>query len=187
MNTTTAQATTVLTHLLLSHSTETAVIKAPADKIDIAGWLLNLPDAEYQRCAPPDHKAAGRTTSADGRPMSINVEMIGTGLVIQHYVAETAEKLHCHMNSLSDVYTPQGWTTVNVVWDLQAEAIDENTCRYTNSVTSYPTEAFMDFITAHGQSFEEASAVRQEASGDHNRRETPQFAASIERKALAQG
>jgi hypothetical protein len=29
---------------------------------------------------PPDHKAAGYTTTDDGRPMSINVEMIGTTL-----------------------------------------------------------------------------------------------------------
>ena len=68
--------------------------------------------------------------------MSINVEMIGTGLVIQHYVAEVAEKQHCHMVSLSDVLTPRGWTTVQVIWDLSVP-LDANSCEYTNLVTSH--------------------------------------------------
>jgi hypothetical protein len=95
-----------LTDKILSHAVFNAPIEAPIDKIDIAEWLRTLPDKEYQRCAPPDHKAAGYTTADDGRPMSINVEMIGTGLVVQHYVYEIAEKDHCHMVSTSDVLTP---------------------------------------------------------------------------------
>src|SRR3954471_6854976 len=58
----------VCTDLVLVHSEQTATIHAAIDKIDIADWLLNLPDAEYQRCAPPDHIAAGSTTTDDGRP-----------------------------------------------------------------------------------------------------------------------
>jgi len=175
----------VLSDMVLSQSVETATIHAPFEAIDIKEWLLNLPDKEYQRCAPPDHKAAGYTTADDGRPMSINVEMIGTGLLIQHYVAEIAEKQHCHMVSLSDVLAPQGWTTVQVIWDLSATKIDERTCQYTNSVVSHPTTDFMAFIDANGATFEQAATERQAASADHNRRETPLFAASIERKALA--
>jgi hypothetical protein len=59
--------------------------------------------------------------------MSINVEMIGTGLVVQHYAYETAGK----------------------------------------------------------ETFEEAATARQAAAGDHCRRETPLFAASIGRHANA--
>jgi len=175
----------VLSDMILSASTVTAAIDAPIEKIDIADWLLNLPDKEYQRCAPPDHKAAGYTTTDDGRPMSINVEMIGTGLVIQHYVAEVAEARHCHMVSLSDVLTLHGWTTVQVIWDLSVKPLDANSCEYTNQVTSHPTTEFIAFIEKNGTTFEDAAAARQAASGDHNRRETPLFAASIGRKALA--
>ena len=71
-------------------------------------WLFNLPDAEYQRCCPPDHVAAGSTTTDDGRRMSINVEQIGQALVILHNVGEITEKHHCRMVSHSDVYTPNG-------------------------------------------------------------------------------
>jgi hypothetical protein len=41
------------------------------------------------------------------------------------------------------------------------------------------------FIKQHGFSFEQAAAARQAAGSDHNRREAPLFAKSIERKALA--
>jgi hypothetical protein len=42
----------------------------------------------------------------------------------------------------------------------------------------------MDFIASHDVSFEDAAAARQHDGGDHNRRETLLFAASIERLAL---
>ncbi|MGY1694668.1 MULTISPECIES: hypothetical protein [unclassified Geodermatophilus] len=177
---------TVLEDKVLTEAVYTATIDAPIEKIDIARWLFTLPDAEYQRCAPPDHKAAGYTTTDDGRPMSINVEMIGTGLTIQHYVAQVAEKHHCHMVSLSDVLTPAGWTTTQVTWCLQAEAVDSSTSTYTNTVTSHPTAEFMQFIEAQGQSWEDAARARQAATDDHCRRETPLYAASIGRYANAQ-
>jgi hypothetical protein len=178
---------TILTDLMLSQSAYSAEIDVPFEKVDIADWLFTLPEAEYLRCCPPDHIAAGTTTTDDGQRMSINVEMIGTGLVIQHYVAEEATASYCRMNSISDVFTPAGRTQVNVVWELIAEAIDGGRTRYTNRVTSHPTDAFMDFIAAHGQTFEQAAAARQAAGGDHNRRETPLFAASIARRALGRG
>jgi hypothetical protein len=42
----------------------------------------------------------------------------------------------------------------------------------------------MDFIAKHNICFEDAAAQRQHDGGDHNRRETPLFAASLERMAL---
>jgi len=74
----------IRTDMVLVESENTATIYAPVERVDIADWLLHLPDAEYQRCAPPDHIAAGATTTDDGRPMSINVEMIGGSLMVQH-------------------------------------------------------------------------------------------------------
>ncbi|MFB7274668.1 hypothetical protein [Streptomyces sp. NPDC056244] len=171
--------------LVLSESAFHAVIDAPIERINIAKWLFSLPEAEYQRCAPPDHIAAGYTTTDDGQPMSINVEMIGTGLMIQHYVAEIAEKDHCHMVSTSDVFTPNGPSKVQVIWDLSAKRTDDSRCEYTNSVIAHPTEEFLVFIKEHGISFEQAAKDRQAAGSDHNRRETPLYAASIGRAALA--
>jgi threonine dehydrogenase-like Zn-dependent dehydrogenase len=71
--------------LVLSHAVVTAEVETPFDHVDIAQRLKTLPTHEYQRCAPPDHKTAGYSVDDDGTPMSINVEMIGTGLVVQQY------------------------------------------------------------------------------------------------------
>ncbi|CVI23752.1 MULTISPECIES: hypothetical protein [Rhizobium/Agrobacterium group] len=170
---------------ILSQSAYSAEIDIPLERIDIADWLFNLPEAEYLRCCPPDHIAAGVTWTDDGRRMSINVEQIGSGLVVQHYVAEAAEPTYCRMNSISDVFTASGRTQVNVVWELIAEKIDDGRTRYTNKVTAHPTDAFMKFIEDHGVAYEDAAAARQAAGGDHNSRETPLFAASIARRALS--
>lgn len=174
----------VLEDRILSQSAYSAEIDLPLEAIDIADWLFTLPEAEYQRCCVPDHIAAGVTTTDDGRRMSINVEQIGSGLVIQHYVAEVAGKTYCRMNSISDVFTATGRTQVNVVWELIAEAIEGGRTRYTNRVTAHPTDVFMAFLAEHGLSYDDAAKARQDAGGDHNRRETPMFAASIARRAL---
>lgn len=119
--------------------------------------------------------------------MSINVEMIGKTLMIQHYVAEAATPALCRMVSISDAFTPDGRTRVQVIWTLSVRRIDDQTCEYTNSVVAHPTAEFMDFIAQHKIRFENAAAARQHVGGEHNRRETPLFAASIERMALGHG
>ncbi len=155
---------------ILSQSAYTAIINAPIDTVDIANWLLHLPAAEYQRCCAPDHIACGATATEDGRPMSINVEQIGDALMIQQYVGEITDSRHCRMVSQSNAITADGRTKVQVVWDLSVKPIDSEHCEYTNSVVA---TAPSDVLTL-GQ-----------AAADHNRRETPMFAKSIERSALA--
>ena len=178
-------STMVRNDLILSHAVVTADVETSFHDVDIAQWLKTLPTHEYQRCAPGDHKAAGYTVDDDGTPMSINVEMIGTGLVIQQYRFETTEPHYCRMVSLSDVLTPSGWTTTQVIWELRMEQIDGDLCRYTNTVTSHPTEHFLALIADQGQTFADAAAARQDASGRHCRVETPLYAQSIARWAQA--
>jgi len=180
---TTRTAPTVRTDLVLSSLEVVHEVDVRWEDVDIAEWLSTLPDHEYQRCAPGDHKAAGTTVDDDGTPMSINVEMIGSSLVVQQYRFEVAEAHHCHLVSLSDVLTPHGWTTQQVVWDLRMERLGDTRARYRNAVVSHPTEQFLEFIAGRGQTFEEAAAARQAASGAHNRLETPLYAESIARRA----
>ncbi len=176
----------ILSDKILSSSAFSHEIAVPMDKIDIAEWLFNLPEAEYQRCCPPDHISCGTTSTDSGNRMSINVEMIGHTLMVQHYVAEIATPQLCRMVSVSDAFTPAGRTRVQVIWTLSVKAVNEKSCQYTNSVLAHPTQEFMDFIAGHGMSFEEAAAARQHDGGDHNHRETPLFAESIARRALRQ-
>jgi hypothetical protein len=166
----------------LSLSTVTATINAPLEKIDIADWVLHLPDAEYQRCSVA-HIAAGASTSDDGRPMSINVETIGDAFVVQHYVAEVREPHFCRLVSISDSISPVGRTKLQVVWELSAKKIDEQTCEYTNHIHSTAIEQTLTFFQEHGIPFERARVARQQASHAHNQEETPKFAKSIERRA----
>ena len=169
----------------LSLSTVTATINAPIEKVNIAAWLLHLPDAEYQRCAQA-HIAAGSSTADDGRPLSINVETIGDAIVVQHYVAEIHEPHFCRMVSISDSISPAGRTKLQVVWELSVKKIDEHTCEYTNHIHSTALDQTLAFLKEHNIPFESAREARQRASHAHNLEETPTFAKSIERMALAQ-
>ncbi|MBL0740722.1 hypothetical protein [Chryseolinea lacunae] len=167
----------------LSHAVAKAIINAPIEKVDIADWLLNLPDAEYQKCSV-NHIAAGVTSTYEGQPMSINVEMIGDALVIQHYVATEHGPHYCRMLSQSDVIGKNGRSKVQVLWELKATKIDEHTCEYTNEIHATATPEFLAFIREHNITLAQAAAARQSASDLHNQEETPLFAKSIALKAL---
>jgi hypothetical protein len=168
----------------LSDSCFSHIVSAPIDHVDISDWLFHLTSAEYQRCCPPAHIAAGTNTGEDGRPISINIEVIGDSLIIHQYVGEVTEPHHCLMVSTSDVFNPQGRTTSHVVWDLSVEPLDAQSCEYVNRITATATDEFIAFIAEHGVPFAEAACAVDKASAAHNEQETPLLAHSIERRAL---
>jgi hypothetical protein len=176
---------TVLTDLVLSNSTVKAIIYAPLEKVDLADWLGNLSDEEYQRCAPGHHMACAHGITDDGRKETLNVEMIGTTLTIQHAVHEVWEKHHLVLVSLSDALTPTGWTTSQGVWELTVTDNGDGTAELTNSVLAHPTVGGMAFYEKNGITFEQAAVARQQASDEHNHLESPNYADSIARRALA--
>jgi putative intracellular protease/amidase len=167
----------------LSLSTATATIQAPIENVNIADWLLHLPDPEYQRCSHA-HIAGASSISDDGRPMSINVETIGDALVVQHYVAEIHTPHFCRMVSISDSISPAGRTKLQVMWELSVKRTDDQSCEYTNHIRSTATDQTLEFLKQHNIPLESARAARQQASHAHNLEETPKFAKSIERKAV---
>ena len=119
--------------------------------------------------------------------MSINVEILGGSLMVQHYVEEIAEPDHLRLASNSDVFTPTGRTKLAVTWDLAVRKIDDQTCEFTNTVQSCATPELLDFLGKQGIPFEVFRSARKPISEAHNRQETPLFAESIERHALGQG
>ena len=161
----------------------TAIINAPLDAIDIPAWCFALPDEEYQGCSPA-HVAAGATTARDGRRMSINVEVIGGTPMVQHYVETKGEPHHLILESVSDLFTAAGRTTMEVWWELSVKALDAGRCEFTNRVRTRPTPEFSAYLDRQGIPFEVFRAQRQPYSAAHNAGETPLFAASIERHAL---
>lgn len=50
--------------------------------------------------------------------MSINVEQVGSALLIQHYVGDIVSPRHCRLVSESDNFTPVGRAKVGVIWEL---------------------------------------------------------------------
>ena len=72
----------------LVDSSFSAVINAPIEMINIPEWVFNLSENEYQDCSPA-HISAAKTIGADGRRMSINIEVIG-GSAKQRKRAECA-------------------------------------------------------------------------------------------------
>ena len=164
-------------------SSFTAIINAPIEKIDLPAWVFTLPDREYQGCSPA-HVAAGFTTTPDGERMSINVEIIGGSLMVQHYVEKLGEPHHVVLESVSDVFTPNGRTTIHVRWEFSVKAIDGGRCEFTNRVRSRATEDLLSLFDRQGIPLEVFRTQRQPMTIAHNRGETPLFAQSIERAAL---
>lgn len=164
-------------------SSFTAIVNAPIEKIDLPSWAFTLPDVEYQGCSPA-HVAAGFTTAPDGTRMSINVEVIGGSLMVQHYVEKVGERDHLVLESTSDVFTPSGRTTIRVVWELSVKALDAARCEFTNHVMSFATDEMLALLDRQGIPFDVFRTQRQPMSIAHNQGETPLFAASIERAAL---
>jgi len=163
-----------------------AIVNAPVEKVDIPSWCFTLSESEYQSCSPA-HCSAGATTAPDGRRMSINVEVLGGSLMVQHYIEEIGQPDHLRLVSVSDVFTPTGRTKIGVIWDLSVRKIDDNTCEFSNTVHSSATPELVEFLGKQGMPWEVFRAARKPISEAHNRQETPMFAKSIECHALRQG
>ena len=164
-------------------SSFTAIINAPIETIDIPAWCFGLSEQEYQGCSPA-HIAAGFTTAPDGKRMSINVEIIGGSMIVEHYIETLGSKDHLILDSTFDVFTPTGRTSIHVTWELSVKDAGGGKCEFTNRVQSFATEDLLTFLARQGVPFDQFRAQRQPASIAHNQSETPLFAASIERAAL---
>jgi hypothetical protein len=169
----------------LVESSFSAVIHAPIERVDIPAWCFSLSEAEYQWCSPA-HYSAAVTTAPDGRRLSINVEVIGGSLMVQHYREEVSERGHLRLVSESDVFTPNGRTKLDVTWDLRVTSIDASSCEFTNTVRSAATPELIELLTRQGIPVDVFAGARRPNSVAHNRQETPMFANSIERHALRQ-
>lgn len=72
-----------------------------------------------------------------------------------------------------------------MIWELSATKIDDDSCEFTNTVHSSAPPEMLDFLAKQGLAFDAFRTARRPNSEAHNRQETPLFAKSIERHALA--
>jgi hypothetical protein len=151
--------------------------------IDIPEWLFTLTDEEYQQCSVA-HIAGGVTWSPDGKRVSINVEMIGSVLLVQHWTEDAADKVHSRLVSRSDVFAPQR-AKMQLVWDMAVKPLSATSCEFTNSLFLFETDDLTAFVERSGGPAEQVREALQRTIDDHNAEETPNFAKSVEKKALS--
>ena len=171
----------------LAHTIPKAEIIAPTGFIDLTDWLFHVDEWDYKACTPTSHahKSAAFTHAPDGRRMSINVEDFGQALVVEHYVEDISEKLHCKVASISDVLIGREYTTVEAVWEITAKPLEGDRHEFINNCGIYTTPEYDAYLVKHGKSYESARDEFQKALEAHCAEETPYFAASIQRRVLS--
>jgi hypothetical protein len=90
----------------LVKSSFSATVNAPIKQVDIPSWCFTLPESEHQSCSRA-HCSAGATTAPEGRRMSINREILGGSLMVQHYIEEIGQPDHLRLVSNSHVLRPR--------------------------------------------------------------------------------
>ncbi len=169
---------------ILVQSSSSANIHAPMEKIDIPSWLFALTDHEYQQCSAA-HVAGAATQAPDGKRISINVELVGPGLMVQHWTEEVAEKQHSRLRSISDMFVQGERATVQLTWDMTVKPISDNSCEFTDTITLFETPSYLAFVEKSGVPAGHMKEGVKQAIDAHNADETPNFAKSIEKRALS--
>ena len=98
-------------------------ISAPKEAFNLHDWVFTLSDKDYQSTAR-GHIGAGSSIHTDGTQTSVNVESVGGGLLVQHYVAEVKEPDHVKMVSLTDLYlAPFISFFIKITWEMRLIAV----------------------------------------------------------------
>ena len=156
----------------------------PIDKVDIPEWLFSLTDEEWQQCSAA-HVAGGASRTPDGKRVFINVELVGPGLMVQHWTEDIAEKHHSRFGSISDMFVQGERTTVQLEWDMTVKPLSETTCEFTDSVTIFETDGYLTFVEKSGVPADQLKADVEQMLDGHNAAVTPIFGKSIEKRALS--
>ncbi|MEI9974640.1 MAG: hypothetical protein WDO73_22890 [Ignavibacteriota bacterium] len=180
------KASTEFAPRILAESTVKSSIEAPTADIDVTDWLFHIDELEYNNCTPKSkaHITAGFTHAPDGKMMSINVEYVAGALFIEHYVEDVSEKLHCRVKSVSTLLVDNVFTTVHVIWELIVNHQEGDRHEFTDNVWVHTTKEYEQYLIDRKIPYEEARKGFQAGVDAHNAEEAPEFAASIQRKAL---
>ena len=154
-----------------------ARIDAPKEAFNLHDWVFTLSDKDYQSTAR-GHIGAGSSIHTDGTQTSVNVESVGGGLLVQHYVAEVKEPDHVKMVSLTDLYlAPFIRIVIKVTWEMRLIAVSDNECKFQNTVlVEHPNFIIRALSSVLGGSF----------VGRHNIEETPLFAENLYKKTFSE-
>ena len=163
----------------VDESTATAVIDAPIDRIDIGEWWL----ADRGGSGPSARFAAGSTLAPDGKRIAVDVELVGGRLLVHYCVERLADRDHLVVESVSDLATPAGRTTIRILWDVRVGSIDSGRSALTSRVRTNVAKEFAAFLSRQGIPLDAFLSQRLPVSVARNERLTRFFAAGIERAA----
>lgn len=117
------------------HAECAVLVDLPAERFDLADWIVNFSNADYIACTPATgaHQHMNVYRDPDGGPVFRNDEFSGGFQMTQLYRAEIMEKNHVFLASPAT----KGrflWVvpmTFQVTWDMAVERVDDSTAKFT--------------------------------------------------------
>ena len=110
-------------------ATKYVIDDLPADKLDLADWIVHFPNEEYIACTPATgaHKQMYVYRDTDGEWVFRNDESCGGFTMTQLYRAELMESDHVFLVSPRTKGRFLGFVpmTMQITWDIQIEARDD--------------------------------------------------------------
>ena len=164
---------------VIHHVSATSKINAPLDSLDLPAWAFHLTSAEYINCAP-EHHGCVQAPLPTGKRVFISVETIAGSFMAHQYIENIAERSHLRaISSDSQLWwAPKLPTAMKVTWDLRLEPLAPQTCQLTCNILVETSDAALLAAVA------KIPPGAPDPVQAHCSRETPMFAADMERKAL---
>src|SRR5262245_2484660 len=103
-------------------------INLPVQRIDMYRWVTEMTPEDYESFAPA-HKAMGRYFRGPDFFM-VNVELIGSDLLVQRYALIEHSKTHVKFYSARTTCYSYRWiaVTVSVPWEMTLRSTSDRTC-----------------------------------------------------------
>ena len=157
----------------------TSKINAPLDSLDLSAWAFHLTSQEYVSCAP-EHHGSVQAPLPDGKRVFISVETIAGSFMAHQYIEDITERNHLRaISSDSQLWWgPKLPTAMKVTWDVRVAPLSPQTCQLTCDILVETSDAALLAAVA------KIPPGAPDPVQAHCSRETPMFAADMERKAL---
>lgn len=131
--------------LILGEATATAIIDAPVESVNVGKWMLTITPEEYVACSK-ELQSAAQGSLPSGKRFSVNLELAGDMLVVQHYIESVAERERVMGFSPDSVFwlSDTDYALAQVTREVAVERINEQSCELTCSAFSErENEAFV--------------------------------------------
>ncbi len=160
----------------MMESTETKTLHLPADEVNLKKWLYECSDKDYQSFSR-GHRAMGAFKYDDGVPGLVNVEQVGGMFCIQHYREEYADATRTRLYSnKTKAYVFRIFpVTISACWEMRVQPLSKTESQFTCHIEVGFPNRVLERLARIGLG---SLSLRS-----HNKEETKNFAADIERKS----